>query len=215
MTGVMATQLAALAAPGLPIPGTMHLPGTVLANVTGTADVGGTEIEITTDVPHGRANGDILRIASITGTTEANGVFAITVTATDKFKIGVPFANAWVSGGTIAIGGGALLTVPMATDGVYVVMLDLTCFAGSGLYPTARFYVGRIELFVHVVSGAIAEAGVVEVYSPTNNLIEFDGSGTYINGTLTAGVATIYLKGDSMMPQRWDATVRSTYVAAP
>jgi hypothetical protein len=70
------------------------------ATVSGTASLGGL-VEITTSGAHGYSTGDVVVVASVTGTTEANGCWAITVVDTTHFTLaGSIFANAWVSGGT-------------------------------------------------------------------------------------------------------------------
>lgn len=72
--------------------------------VTGAADNGSGLIRITT-ATHGFATGDGVTIASVGGTTEANGTWFITViTATTFDLIGSTFANAYTSGGTATPG---------------------------------------------------------------------------------------------------------------
>lgn len=69
--------------------------------VIATANVGG-KVEIQTGIAHGMSTGDYVWIYDVTGTTEANGIWAITVTAADKFTLdGSTYVHAWVSGGTV------------------------------------------------------------------------------------------------------------------
>lgn len=72
--------------------------------ITGAADNGSGEIRITA-VGHGYATGVKVHIAGVTGTTEANGDWTITVIDADHFDLdGSTFVNAYVSGGTARFG---------------------------------------------------------------------------------------------------------------
>ncbi len=67
--------------------------------ITGAANAAGL-IRIT-DVAHGYLSGDVVTIANVAGTTEANGTWAITVITANTFDLlGSTFANAYTSGGT-------------------------------------------------------------------------------------------------------------------
>lgn len=68
--------------------------------VTGAADNGSGLIRITA-VAHGFATGNATKIEGVTGTTEANGHWLVTVITADTFDLqGSAFVNAYVSGGT-------------------------------------------------------------------------------------------------------------------
>lgn len=57
-------------------------------------------IEIATDGDHGLVTNEIVRIADVLGTTEANGIWSITVTSATTFTLQLSaFVNAYVSGG--------------------------------------------------------------------------------------------------------------------
>lgn len=72
-------------------------------NVTGTADNGAGLIRITS-VAHGLQTGDKAVIASVGGTTEANGVWTVTRITADTFDLdGSTFANPWTAGGTVTL----------------------------------------------------------------------------------------------------------------
>ncbi len=74
--------------------------------VSATAALGGlVEITYSAQTPHVLQTGDVVTIASVTGTTEANGTWVITVVDATHFTIPVTFANAWVSGGTVQFTG--------------------------------------------------------------------------------------------------------------
>lgn len=69
--------------------------------VSGAANNGSGLIRITTSVAHGWATGDRINVYGVVGTTEANGVWTITVITTTTFDLqGSTFTNAYTSGGT-------------------------------------------------------------------------------------------------------------------
>jgi len=71
--------------------------------VTGTADNGSGLIRITS-VSNGLQTGDKAVIASVGGTTEANGVWTVTRIDANNFDLdGSTFANPWTSGGTVTL----------------------------------------------------------------------------------------------------------------
>jgi len=79
-------------------------------SVSGTANAGGL-IEITTSAAHGLTTGFKVYIFGVGGTTEANGPWIVTATATDKFTLdGSTYTNAWTSGGTVRTGWGWSVT---------------------------------------------------------------------------------------------------------
>jgi hypothetical protein len=68
--------------------------------ITGAADNGSGLVRITSTA-HGFTSGDVITIAGVTGTTEANGTWTITVIGPNTFDlVGSAFVNAYVSGGT-------------------------------------------------------------------------------------------------------------------
>ncbi len=68
--------------------------------ITGAADNGSGLIRITA-VAHGYQTGNTVTITGVTGTTEANGTWVITVISADTYDlIGSTFTNAYVSGGS-------------------------------------------------------------------------------------------------------------------
>lgn len=69
--------------------------------VTGAANNGAGLIRITS-VAHGKTTGDKVGISGITGTTEANGSWTVTVIGVDTFDLqGSTFTNAYAAGGTV------------------------------------------------------------------------------------------------------------------
>lgn len=71
------------------------------ANISATANAAGL-IRITTIAAHGLETGSRVIIASVGGTTEANGTWTITKVDSTKFTLdGSTFTNAWTSGGTV------------------------------------------------------------------------------------------------------------------
>lgn len=75
----------------------------VSRNISGAADNGAGLIRITSEV-HSLQTGNSVVIASVAGTTEANGTWVITVINATTFDLqGSTFTNAYVSGGTANI----------------------------------------------------------------------------------------------------------------
>lgn len=74
-------------------------------NVSGTADVGGTAIEVTTAAAHGLTTNDWVMLTAVGGTTILNDkIWKVTVTAADKFTVVSGSHAAWTSGGVVTKG---------------------------------------------------------------------------------------------------------------
>lgn len=77
--------------------------------VTGTGAITGATTAtpiVITQVGHGKADGDVVRISGVTGNTAANGVWVINVTGTDTYQLVGSAGNAaYVSGGTATFAG--------------------------------------------------------------------------------------------------------------
>lgn len=70
------------------------------ATISGAANNGSGLVRVTA-TGHGYSTNDVVTIASVTGTTEANGAWVITVIDANTFDLaGSVFAHAYVSGGT-------------------------------------------------------------------------------------------------------------------
>jgi len=68
--------------------------------ITGAANNGSGLVRIT-DTAHGYQTGDVVTIAGVGGTTEANGTWPITVITANTFDLlGTTFANTYTTGGT-------------------------------------------------------------------------------------------------------------------
>lgn len=91
--------LASLAAPGITLEGL----GTIgSVSVTGTADNGSGLIRLAVTSTTGWTTGNIKQVASVGGTTEANGEWTITVVDGTHIDLdGSTYANAWTSGGYV------------------------------------------------------------------------------------------------------------------
>jgi hypothetical protein len=75
---------------------------TIGVNVSGAADNGSGKVRITTAGTHYLATGDVAVIASVGGTTEANGIQTVTRIDSTHFDIpAVAFANVYTSGGVV------------------------------------------------------------------------------------------------------------------
>lgn len=69
--------------------------------ITGCSSGTGGAVRVQTSVAHLFATNDYTRVASVVGTTEANGVWQLNVIDATHFDlVGTTFANAYVSGGT-------------------------------------------------------------------------------------------------------------------
>lgn len=70
--------------------------------VAGAASGTGGVVKLTMNSAHGLVSGAVVTVASVTGTTEANGTWIVNVTdATHLELVGTTYASAWVSGGTV------------------------------------------------------------------------------------------------------------------
>jgi hypothetical protein len=100
-----------VAAPGTTLEA-LNLVGSIA--VTGAADNGSGKVRLTVTSTATLTTGQIKDIAAVTGTTEANGTFAITVIDGTHIDLTtVAFANAYVSGGYIA---GSIESLPGSLD---------------------------------------------------------------------------------------------------
>jgi surface protein len=92
-------------------PGRALLAGTNATVAVSSAQSNGGLIQITTGAAHGRTTGDKVFITGVTGTTEANGGWLVTVDDSTNITLqGSTFTNAYVSGGTVRTGFGWSLT---------------------------------------------------------------------------------------------------------
>jgi hypothetical protein len=79
--------------------------------VTNAANNGLGLIRITTGAAHGRTTGDKVFISGVTGTTEANGGWIVTVIDATTIDLQAStFTNTYVSGGTVRSGYGWTIT---------------------------------------------------------------------------------------------------------
>ena len=92
-------------------PGRALLAGADATVAVSSAQTNGGLIQITTGAAHGRTTGDKVFITGVTGTTEANGGWIVTVDdATNITLQGSTFTNAYISGGTVRTGFGWTIT---------------------------------------------------------------------------------------------------------
>jgi surface protein len=92
-------------------PGRALLAGTAATVAVSSAQSNGGLIQITTGAAHGRTTGDKVFITGVTGTTEANGGWLVTVDDSTNITLqGSTFTNAYVSGGTVRTGFGWSIT---------------------------------------------------------------------------------------------------------
>ena len=143
-----------------------YLPKTV----SGVATNGGL-VEITTTIAHGYAGGESVWIAGVGGTTPANGLWTITVTAVNKFTLdGSVFAGAYTSGGTAsdgaAIGPGDywltksnIITAAAGTSHSWAVLRS-----PSGWLPDSKF----IELLIDCSASTLPTEAVLISWAQVN-----------------------------------------------
>lgn len=107
--------LASLATPGLTLEGLDEIaPGA--QEISDADNSGSGEIRLTVGSTSGWTTGDYKTISAVTGTTEANGTWEITVVDGTHIDLnGSTFANAYVSGGIVA---GSLDAIPFPLDTV-------------------------------------------------------------------------------------------------
>lgn len=97
--------------------------------VTGAADNGSGLIRLTVGSTSGWVTGDYKTISAVTGTTEANGTWPITVIDDTTMDLqGSAFSNAYVSGGVV---GGSLDLLPFSLDAVALSTLPNLSMVGS------------------------------------------------------------------------------------
>ena len=72
--------------------------GAAVSNCTAAASG---NVLVATSSDHGLTSGDTVKIASVVGTTEANGTFTVSVISSKTFTIPVTFVHAYASGGAL------------------------------------------------------------------------------------------------------------------
>jgi len=134
-----------------------------LGNAVGGGVAGATSasglIKIQTTSAHGLITGDVVTIAGVTGTTEANGTWAITVVDTTHFTLNNSvFTNAYVSGGTVTFDG-AVWSSTAQSPGTALVYPD------SASVPLDDYYVQFTCTKAGIVNGT---GGTLSVSGATN-----------------------------------------------
>jgi surface protein len=150
--------------------------------VSGAVDNGSGLIRITTSTAHGMVTGNKVFISAVTGTTEANGLWTVTlVNATQVDLQGSTFSNAYISGGVFRTGYGWTIA-----DGLLVVsgtsnsagLIRVTTSAVHGLTTGD-------SVFIYGVNGTTNANGTWIVTVISTTIIQLQGS-TY-NGVWTSG----------------------------
>ena len=116
-------------------PGSVNGSATAIGGgVSGAASGTGGLVKITTTSAHGLITGDVVTIASVTGTTEANGTWIVgTIVDSTDFLIPVTFVNAWVSGGTVTFVGACWSSTALSPG-------TATCYPDSTCVPLDTYY---------------------------------------------------------------------------
>jgi hypothetical protein len=150
------------------------LPGMVILPVTAAPYPG--LIEITTISPHGLATGVQVSISGVSGNTNANGTFTITVTSATTFVLNGSSANAaWTGGGTVV----ATATV---TGASYPGLIEITTASPHGLATGALVS----------ISGALGNTAANGTFTITvTGSTSFTLNGSIGNGTWTGGGSVV------------------------
>lgn len=122
------------------------------ATVTGAASHGGL-IQITTGAAQGIQTGDNVTIASVGGTTEANGVWTVTRIDSTHFDLQAStFTNAYTSGGTWTLNpltgnmSTTALTASYPDNAIAVVVHDISGVVGIEKPSKIEFWKSRLHL---------------------------------------------------------------------
>lgn len=164
--------------------------------ITGAANNGAGLIRITA-VAHGKATGDQVGIEAVTGTTEANGSWTITVIGVDTFDLqGSAFVNAYVAGGTVHP------KVFVSTDVGRLIRLKEGSVWGWA----------KIASFVHYGSVTIdIQTTLTNTNAKTNYRLGVWSATTGYPAVVTFHEDRIFYAGATGNPQRLDASNTADY----
>lgn len=125
--------------------------------VTGAADNGSGLIRITVASTTGLSTGNKVEVVAVTGTTEANGVWAITVVDGTNFDLQAStFTNAYISGGTVTGRDGTVCTITSNSAIFTSGMLDELFYIEKPLNDTLTQWAAGIV----VTNGQRVESGL-------------------------------------------------------
>lgn len=162
---------------------------TTSGNVSGAANNGAGLIRITTDAAHTMQTGVSVTIASVGGTTEANGTWTVTVIDATNFDLqGSSFANAYTSGGTWTYNPNGVfpvtgtLNADVADNTIVYTIEDIS--SGRPKASGITFWKERMILW-GVVNDTAVDSPTNTVYMSKfatlvdlQNIIDFDTTGT-------------------------------------
>jgi surface protein len=150
--------------------------------VSGAVDNGSGLIRITTSTAHGMVTGNKVFISAVTGTTEANGLWTVTLVNSTQVDLqGSTFSNAYISGGAFRTGYGWTIA-----DGLLVV--SGTSNSGGLIRVTTSVAHGLTtgnSVFIYGVNGTTNANGTWTVTVISTTIIELQGS--IYNGVWTSG----------------------------
>lgn len=153
--------------------------------VSNCADNGAGLIRVTTSSAHGLTTDDCINITGVTGTTEANGDWTVTVIDTTNIDLqGSSFSNAYVSGGTIdlrinnlgagvsgaADNGSGLVRITTSkshglTTGDYVRIYDVTgTTEANGTWQVTSISATTFDLVGSTFASAYVSGGTIDLY---------------------------------------------------
>lgn len=151
---------------------------TLVAAITNVDNNGSGLIRITSTA-HGLSTNDTVFISGVTGTTEANGTWAVTVVSSTQFTLqSSTYANAWTGAGGVYTG----WRLQASLDSP-----DFDCVATLGIKSFFNGAVTAIETRAIIISAALTNlflSDPIAAYQITSiNIFSTEASGT-INFTL-------------------------------
>jgi len=149
-------------------------------SVSGTADVGGTEIQVTTSTAHGLATNDFVVITGVVGTTILNDkMWQVTVVDATNFKVTSGGFATYTSGGTVAKG-------KLYSLNESVALKDVT--GGNSNATTDQFHDVFIGTYMTALSLPFVSGGAFAQKwgNSTNQVLPFNVSRTNVDYMLSS-----------------------------
>ncbi len=153
--------------------------------VNGCADNGSGKVRVSTSTAHLYSTFDVVTIGGVTGTTEANGTFAIVVIDSTHFDLPtVSFVNPYVSGGT-ASDNSLTPAATLPSDGEQVTV--------SSILDSLQLLLDRTQYLTTRAPWVVAED--VLVAGTSGVTLASNGTNTYVDALLYSSITGV-LPGD-------------------